>query len=201
MKVMKPLIDFLSCAACSSAVFTSAESGTIVRSSPASSSCVTPCFAATEIDVKPWMRSSCCACGIVKTAKVAPPSDSTSPYFATPTTVNACTGPFAATPILSPIRKCSLRAVSGSITTSPGPAAQRPDSSVSGLKRGCEVSTPIPKVGAPAWSIAFPSLPISFALVESPLKSMSEPAAAATSGCVRIRASSAGDTVALPLDE
>ena len=35
------------------------------------------------------------------------------------------------------------------MTTSFGAAAQRPDSSVSGLNRGCEVSTPKPNVGEP----------------------------------------------------
>ena len=39
------------------------------------------------------------------------------------------------------------------------------------------------------------------ARVESPLKSMIDPAAASTSRSARIFASSAGDTVALPLDE
>ena len=54
---------------------------------------------------------------------------------------------------------------------------------------------------APPWSIALPSLPISFARVESPFRSMIAPAAAATFGCARIFASSAAGTVALPLDE
>jgi hypothetical protein len=49
--------------------------------------------------------------------------------------------------------------------------------------------------------IALPSLPISFAFVELPPTSMTAPAAAATSGCVRISSSVACDTVALPLDE
>ena len=102
------------------------------------------------------MCSSVCAVGIVKTANVAPPSDSTSPNLAMPTMWNFRTGPSAATPIVCPTSKWSFFAVSGSMTTSFGAAAQRPDSSVSGLNRGCEVSTPKPNVGEPEWLIALP---------------------------------------------
>jgi len=59
----------------------------------------------------------------------------------------------------------------------------------------------VTNVGAPAWSIALPSLPMNFARVESPFMSAIEPAAAATYGCLRIFASTEAETVALPLDE
>ncbi len=108
-------------------------------------------------------------------------------------------GPCATARISSPTAKWCLEAVSASITTSCEPVAQRPSLSVIGLKRGWAGSTPKPKVGLPLVSITAPSRSISLAWVESPFRSMIAGAAAATSGTARIRSSSAGETVALPL--
>ena len=46
--------------------------------------------------MKPFSSSIACAVGIVKTAIVAPPRLSTSPYFAMPLIRKRCFGPFAA---------------------------------------------------------------------------------------------------------
>jgi hypothetical protein len=125
----------------------------------------------------------------------------TSPYVAVPTMWNRTFGPFAATPIVSPTAKWCFRAVSASTTTWCGPVAHEPDFSFSGLKRDCAGSIPKPKVGLPFDWIAFPSRSIRFARVESPFRSIREPAAASPSGSRLIRFSSAGETVALPLFE
>ena len=115
-----------------------------------------------------------------------------------PTIRNDSLGPLAATPTLSPTAKWCFFAVSASITTWFGPFAQWPSFSLSGLKRGCEVSIPNPNVGLPLDWIALPSRPIRFACVESPFKSISAPAAAPTSRFRLIRSSTASETVALP---
>ena len=113
---------------------------------------------------------------------------------------NGRIGPSAAMPIGSPGRRCSLFATAASTTTWCGPWAQRPSVSSSGLKRGSDGSMPSPNVGFPFESIVSPFL-TSFACVESPARSSTWPAAASTSGSARIRSSSAGETVALPLAE
>jgi hypothetical protein len=69
------------------------------------------------------------------------------------------------------------------------------------LNRGCDGSTPKPKVGLPFASIALPFRSISFVFVVSLFRSMIDPAAACTSGSRRIFTSSAGETVPLPLFE
>ena len=50
----------------------------------------------------PSLLSSFCAVGTSKTAKVAPPMESTDPNLAMPETVMLRCGPSPATPILSP---------------------------------------------------------------------------------------------------
>ena len=75
MNVMNARHVLLVRLACSSAVLHLAVPGTTRWSRRTSSSCETPGFAATEIAVKPFMCSSVLRVGIVKTANVAPPSD------------------------------------------------------------------------------------------------------------------------------
>ena len=192
---------FLSAFACSSAVLTWTSPGTTDRISRTSRSCETPGFAATEIAVKPFSSSRSCAVGIVKTAIVAPPRVSTSPYLAMPEIWKRSFGPFAAASMKSPTAKWCFLAVFESITTSCRPCAHVPATRCSGLKRGLEGSTPKPKVGLPLASMAFPSRSISFVLVVSLLRSMIEPAAAPTSGSLWIFTSRLCGTVPLPLFE
>ena len=92
-------------------------------------------------------------------------------------------------------------AVSASITTSSGPLRPAARDQLQRVEAGLLGSMPKPKVGFPFGWIVLPSRPISFACVESPFRSMSAPAAAATSGSARTRRAAAGETVALPLVE
>ena len=114
-------------------------------------------MAAAEIASSVPLRSkSFCAVGIVKTAKVADPSDLTLPYCATPTSLNGRTGPRLVTRTVCPISKCWSSAVARSITTSFEALGQRPEVRRSGLNRGSEKSTPNPNDGAPLVEIALP---------------------------------------------
>ena len=69
----------------------------------------------------------------------------------------------------------SLSAVDSSTTTSPGPG-QEPSTSVSGLKRDVPEAMLKPRLGAPPYTIALPSLPINCAWPST------LPSAASTSG-------------------
>ena len=102
----------------------------------ASSAGETPSSAAAWIASScPCLSSSACAVGTSKIAKVAPPSELSSPYFATPTIRYCVAGPSAATPMRSPRAKSSSSARPSSITTSSPPDGQRPSTRLSGLKR------------------------------------------------------------------
>ena len=80
MYLTKPATSFSSFAAWSTPVRTCAVAGVIRRSFETSDVAATPCFASTEMAVKllPSLKSFC-AVGTSKTAKVAPPSESTLP--------------------------------------------------------------------------------------------------------------------------
>ncbi len=84
-----------------------------------------------------------------KTAKVAPPSESTSPYLAIPTIFTGKTPASTATRVRSPTEKAYLAAAFLSITTSPSRAAQRPLVRCIGLNCASAGSIPTPKVGLP----------------------------------------------------
>ena len=99
---------------------------------------------------------------------------------------------------MSPTWKFSLSAVLASITTSLGPEAQSPSTSLKGLKRSSFGSTPSPKVGLLPW-IALPSRSRIFAWFESPERSRIVPAAASTSGSARTFVSTSSEICALPV--
>ena len=102
----------------------------------------------------------------------------TEPKRTKPESRSIWAGPSAWTPILWPSRMFSLSAVDSSTTTSPGPG-QEPSTSVSGLKRDVPEAMLKPRLGAPPYTIALPSLPISCAWPST------LPSAASTSGSLR----------------
>jgi hypothetical protein len=69
---------------------------------------------------------------------------------------------------------------------------------LSGLKRGCDASTPSPNVGLPFPVTISPSRSISFAVFAFELRSRICPLAASTSGSARTRRSTLSVTSALP---
>ena len=119
----------------------------------------------------PCLFSMAWAVGTSKTAKVAPPIESTEPYLAVPTTLNSCVGPSAAALIVSPSLYFSFFAVALSITTSFEPLAQLPAVNVSGLNCFALGSSPQPKFGAWPFPSFCPSRPISFTRSVVPLTS------------------------------
>ena len=85
MAVISLISSFASSTSCD-ALTTSASSGRTGSIASTSSSSVTPSRAATAIESSwPSRSRSCCAAGIVNTAKLALPRLSTLPYLATPT--------------------------------------------------------------------------------------------------------------------
>jgi hypothetical protein len=122
---------------------------------------VTLVFAANAIvSTSPCLWNSRCAVRRSKAAIVAAPSESTFPHLARPTIVYRRSAPVATTPTESPIRRCSRLAVPASIVTSRGPAAQRPEPSVSGFTRSAPLaspSMPTPKFGGWPITFSFPS--------------------------------------------
>ena len=93
MKLVNSPTSLDASSASSTPVRTCAVGGRIGLMSSTSCSGVTPSVAATEIASNEFSRSrSRCAVGIVKTAKVAVPSELTLPYCATPETRKPCTG-------------------------------------------------------------------------------------------------------------
>ncbi len=97
--------DSRSSSVCSAAERTVTWSaGSVSLSSATSASGVVPSAAATEISSNwPSRSSRRCASGIVKTANVAEPSDSTSPYCARPVILNSSVGWIVAMSTVSPI--------------------------------------------------------------------------------------------------
>ncbi len=94
----------LSSSACSVPLrtVTSVETSSSIRSTSVAG--FTPSAAAAWIASNESLRSKRrCAVGMSKTANVAVPSDSTSPYRASPTTLKASTGPSDATLTVSPM--------------------------------------------------------------------------------------------------
>ena len=131
---------------------------------------VVPSAPATEIASNSPSRSkSVWAVATSKIANVAVPSDSTSPYFAMPTTSKSCFGWSVEIATVSPSAKSSRSAVPASSTTSPSPSGQRPSSKLSGLKTESsgDVSIPNPKLGAPFVLMALPSSPTILVLTSS----------------------------------
>ena len=187
-----------SCAACSAPVRTSAVSGRVPAIASISRSWLTPSFAATATASKPLLSSTSRAVATSKSAIVAPPRLSTSPKRTIPVSVYEPTAPRPRPSTCSPTSKPCSSAVLMSTTTSPGPDAQVPSTSLKGLNRSSPGSTPRPKVGLLPW-IAFPSLSRILAWFASPERSRIVPAAASTSGRARTRASTSSETCAFPV--
>ena len=104
MMASPSFVSLESAAPCSAPVRTTEESSSSGRTSFATASSLTPLFAAMKIESSsPSLLSIACAVGTSKTAKVAPPIESTEPYLAVPTTLNSRVGPSAAALIVSPI--------------------------------------------------------------------------------------------------
>ena len=181
MKVTNSPTPSPSWAACSAPVRTSAVAGRARWIESISVCCATPSRAATATASKPVLLSTLRAVLTSKSAIVAPPRLLTSPKRAMPVSVNARTGPSPATLTVSPTLKPCSSAVLRSTTTSRGPPAQSPSTSLKGLNRSSAGLTPRPKVGLFPW-IALPSLSRILAWFASPERSRIVPAAASTSG-------------------
>ena len=107
---------------------------TVRRSSRRSAAGLVPSFAATSTSsTRPCLPKSSCATRRSNTAVEAVPIVDTSPNVETPTMWKVLAGPLATTGIVSPTFLCSFLATPSSMTTSPGPVAQRPDFSEKGL--------------------------------------------------------------------
>ena len=152
----------------------------VTSSSGSTPSCAAACTASSS----PSLSRSAWAVGMSKMAKVAPPSELTSPYFAIPTISNSWAGPSAATPIRSPMPRFSSSATPSSIASSSEPDGQRPSTRLSGLKRSYSgaVSMPNANEGAPPVSIDSPS-----GLSSLVWKSVTEPVATSTPSTARTR--------------
>ena len=149
---------------CSAAVVTVARGSARARSARSAAGS-TPSEPATRI---PSTRSprpnSVAAASRSKTANVAVPIDSTVPKSAVPTTRKSCGSPRVVTVTVLPTGRSSSAAIPVSMTTSPGPAAQRPPerrNGVSASAPGVRASSPTPKYGPSP--IGFPSRPMTFA--------------------------------------
>ena len=96
-------VSLESAAPCSAPVRTTAELSSSGRTSLATALSSTPSLAAMKIESSwPCLLSMAWAVGTSKTAKVAPPIESTEPYLAMPTMLNSRVGPSPAARILSP---------------------------------------------------------------------------------------------------
>ena len=118
------------------------------------------------------------------------PIDLTLPKFAVPTTLKSCGSPRVVIVTLLPTGRSSSAAMPVSMTTSPGPAAQRPAerrNGVSASAPGVLASSPTPKYGPSP--IGFPSRPMTLA------SSVMSAAATATPGTARTRSRSPASTV------
>ena len=159
MYFTKPATSFSSFAACAAPVRTCAFAGVSLRRRSTSVEGETPCFACTEIAVKlAPRRNSFCAVRTSKIANVAPPSESTSPYFAMPTIFTGKMPASTATRVWSPTEKPYLAAAFLSITTSPSRAAQRPPVRCIGLNSSSPGLMPTPNVGFPPPPMILPRL-------------------------------------------
>ena len=122
---------------------------------------VTPGFAATAISSRrPSFSNSRCAVGRSKPASVAPPIERLEPNSTIPEIRSRSTGPSTCTPISSPIAKPSFLATPESITTSFGPGHE-PWTRRRGLNGESPSGIANPRFGAPPYTIALLSLPIS----------------------------------------
>ena len=120
---------------------------------------------------------------------VAPPIDSTAPKRTRPEIVSLSIFPSAWTPTTAPTAKPSLPAVDSSTTISPAPG-QAPSTRVSVLNRSFVGSTLKPRLGAPPYTTALPSSPISW--VDS---LPTPPIASSTSGSASTSSSSDSSNV------
>ena len=102
-KLRLSFVSFAASAASSAASSTSALAGASFCTALRTAAGAVPSFAVIEIESYwPSWWSRACAVGRSTIAITAPPSESTSPNFATPVIVYCSTGPLADTPILSP---------------------------------------------------------------------------------------------------
>ena len=181
---MNAFVSLLSSCACAWPVRTSVSLGRIPRISAKSCAVGTLDLDATAISSSlPGFPNRPCAVGRSNPANVAPPIVPTDPNLTMPESLSCWTGPTACTLMVWPIVKCSLCAVDLSTTTSLR-FGQLPSTRLSGLNGEAPRAMLKPRLGAPPYTIAFPSLPISCA---SPL---TLPSATATAGSARTFASS-----------
>ena len=180
---MNEFVPLLSSWACCCPVRTCVAGGRMPRICASSSSVETFGFALTAISSScPGLAKSFCAVGRSNPASVAPPMVETEPNLTMPATRRCRTGPSASTPIVWPTAKCSLCATDLSITTS-SPCGHRPLISVSGLNGESPLAMLKPRFGAPPYTTALPSLPISCAVP------LTAPSATSTPGRARTFAS------------
>ncbi len=116
--VMNSFVPSASASATCWPVRTSVSGGRIPSTCPRSSSCDVSGFDAIAISSSfPSLRRRRCAVGRSKPASVAPPIESPDENCMIPESSRRSTGPSACTPIVSPISKSSLSAVSLSTMT------------------------------------------------------------------------------------
>ena len=158
---MNSFVSAASSDACCCPESACAPGGRISRTSDRSCWSVTPGFDATAISSsRPSFSNSRWAVGRSKPARVAPPIERLEPNSTIPEMRSRSTGPSTCTPISSPIAKSSLSATPESITTSSGPG-HAPPTSRSGLNGESPSAIAKPRFGAPPYTIALLSLPMS----------------------------------------
>jgi hypothetical protein len=128
---MKPPIAWLMSSAIfwasASPVLTSRSGVVTSRMRAASVSGDTPSSAAaTTLITSPSRSNHCCICGSVAVIRLAPPTESTSPYSKMPTIVTGTTPVRVASPTRWPIRRPSSSAVWLTTPTSPAAVGWRP---------------------------------------------------------------------------